>query len=1679
MAHDATTVQERRRELLRRRIAESGLATGESAQRAVVSAGERYRLSPGQRRMWFVQAMNPSDTTLNICVAYRLTGALDETRLRAAFGNVVARHTILRTTYGVDAEGEPHQRFRDDVDIPWQVHDVSGQPASRHAQHVEALAHSEFGRPFDLNNDLPLRITLVRTAPDDVVLMLVVHHICWDDNCWAVFFGELNASYHAAIPDGQVPQYVAVEVLDGPTQCTDVDVEYWRNTLSPLPDPLELPGVAAPDPSTRAGRRTAELPADLSARIEGFARARSATPFMVLLAAYGALLRRYTGAGDFLVSVPVTERRAATERAIGYFGNTLLLRIRVHPDDTFAALVDTVRDTCLEAFAHQSVGLDRVVRELNPERSAGHDGMDRLVRLGFSLRKSVAGLHIDGVTTRQLELGAVSAPIPLALAVVSDPHGISTEFEYQADVLSDELVGQLLSHYRQLLEHALSEPGSRVIRLDLLGPGEREALLARSHGVLVDTPAGTVVALLESIVAATPDAVAVVFEGNELSYAEVHARANQLAHWLIGNGIGPEDIVGLRMTTSVDVIVAMLAVLKAGAAYLPIDPAFPDERIDYLVTDARPKLVIGHQEFGTAEQAAAALSDAAPTNADRLRPLRPEHLAYVIYTSGSTGQPKGVAVPHHAVADHIAGFLDEWSLTAEDRLLQSSSVSFDASLMEIFAPLCIGARLVVPKVDAFSDVSYVADLISRHGVTVLHMVPSMLSTLLLLPQAREWRQLRHVPVGGEALPGEVADRFAGYFDATLRNHYGPTEAVICATHMTVEGRQGTGVVPIGVPNRNVYAYVLDHQLQLVPAEVIGELYLGGVQLARGYLRRPGLSAQRFIADPFNPGMRLYRTGDLVRRNLAGNLEFVGRADEQVKVRGFRIELGEVESVIATHPAVRHCLVLVEGTEAGPRLVAYVVPVTGPDGRRIDIDLNAIHAHATAVLPQYMVPTAVGVIAEIPLTVHGKLDKRALPAPTPVRARDYRAPATATQRRVCSIFGRLFGLQRVGADDSFFDLGGHSLLAARLVAQIRAEIGVECNVRTVFDAPTPAGMAARLVEQFRAAFGIELDDVDLDDDFGAELPAGVSGRPALVATIRPECPPLSYSQLAMWFHHRMAGANDVFNLGLTLRFTGPLDIAALTGALNDVVARHEALRTVFPEHEGVPHQSVRPALTLDLTVAEITADQADATIAELRGHLFDLTSGPMIRPTLLVLDPQTHVLVVLVHHIVTDHNSLGIIYEDLVTAYQARSTGRVPQWDPVPLQFVDYALWQRDTFDVPGEWAAAELAHWCGALAGLPAEIPMAADHPRPPIVGRQAEVVTFAVPAARRAQLTQLAEHTGASEFMVYQAALAVLLHRVGGGTDIVIGTPVASRDDLAVAKVDGPFANVLALRNDLTGDPSLRTALERCRATVLDALSHQELPIDRLVEALNPPRSSSRNHPFFQCSLHFRTEDWAQAPRELTNGTSVVPIPMEFEVSLLDLDVSVSVQPDGGLEVRLLASADLYEPQTVRHLSDAFSAVLDAFATAPDRPVSELELLPAEVMATLLAAPTAGEIQPAKVANGSPETEQALTALLEELLEISGVDREDNFFALGGDSVVAVQWSARANAAGLALAPAMVFEHMTIATLSGAVDAAANAAVAQSDSQDKSPDFPSAPMSASGLDADALAALSASWQRQ
>ncbi|WP_228816301.1 non-ribosomal peptide synthetase [Nocardia transvalensis] len=1511
------SLQDRRRELLRRKMAETGVATASTADAAPRSrAGQRSPLSAGQRRLWFLQTRDPEDSTLNICVAYRLTGALDSERLRRAVQTVVDRHEILRTTYGLGEDGEPYQLVHAELAPQWQTHDLRELPETSRGLRLEVLARREFGRPFDLAADSPLRILLAHIGADEYALVLVVHHICWDDDSWAVFFRELNAAYRETELPGLRGQFADVEDIVG----SDDDLDYWRSALRPLPEPLELPGRGAATTAKQADHRLRAVPQDLVERVESFARQHAATPFMVWLAAWDAVIHRYTAATDFLVSVPITVRRnAVAESLIGYFGNTLLLRGTPTPADSFAELVGRVRETCLGAFAHQGIGIDRVVREANPDRHGGRDGLEQLVRLGFSVRKTADGFDLPGVASVPLELRSPVAQVPLGLTVALEDDGARLELEYRVGELESELVAQLADHYVRLLDSALAAPDHRLGEIDMLGADERSRILELSHGELIPAPATTMVALFEDRVAAQPDAVALVAPDTEveLDYAALDGRANRLAHWLIREGVGTEDIVGLRLSNSVEFVVAVLAVLKAGGAYLPIDPAYPDDRIDYLVEDARPRMVLGRVEFDAAEESAADLPDRAPTDADRIRPLRPGNLAYVIYTSGSTGKPKGVPVPHHAIAEHLEGFAAQWGMTDQDRLLQSSSVSFDASLLDIFVTFTVGARLVVPKPDAFRDIPYVADIITRCGVTVLHMVPSMLSTFLLLPEVNQWRALRHVPVGGEALPGEIADKFAGIFDAELRNHYGPTEAVVCATHMTVEGPQGTRIVPIGVPNRNVYAYLLDEALQVVPTGVVGEIYLGGEQLARGYLNRAGLTAERFVADPFagkagtsGRGGRLYRTGDLARRNAAGEIEFVGRADEQVKVRGFRIELGEVEAAITAHPSVGHCVVVaVQDDAVGAMLAAYVVPEAGQA-----VDLEQLRAHAAATLPEYMVPSAFAVIDEIPLTVHGKLDRRALPQPERAVAHRYREPATATEMRLAKLFGQIFGRDRIGADDSFFELGGHSLLATRLIVVIRSEFGVQLDVRAPFDTPTVAGLAA-LIEATPAATAPAVQP--------------------LTKRERPQRIPLSHSQLALWFQRKLEGPTPIGNIPFAVRMDGPLDVAALTAALGDVVSRHEALRTVFPEDNGVPYQSVLPAgpIEVPVTVLDDPRRLHDA-LADAGRHCFVVESELLIRPRILRLDNATHVLSLLVHHLVADHWSFRTILSDLAEAYAARVAGAAPQWAPMPVDYADYALWQRETADA----ATAGLDYWRTQLAGLPDEITVAPDRPRPAVIGKNGHVATFTVPADLRRRLKDFAERTGASEFMLYQAAVATLLHKLGAGEDIPLGTPVANRVDPAAADLVGLLANMVVLRNDLSRNPTPRDVLERARTVALGAYNHQSVPIERVVEALNPPRSRSRN-PLFQAMMHFREEDWAATGLRLGEA-SVTVLPLEFDVSLLDLSVNFFAGDDGGFDASIIVNGDLYEPSTAHSFAQRMMRVLNGFADQPDRPLAELDVL-------------------------------------------------------------------------------------------------------------------------------------------
>lgn len=1471
----------------------------------------RYALSSGQRRAWFLQTRDPEGTALNLPVLYRFRGALDSERLRAAVAAVTDRHEILRTTYGLDANGEPYQQVRTDLAPQWQEHDLTDlatEPAHRRAR---VLTRRALARPFDPAAEPPLRATLIRLRASEYLLLLVVHTIAWDDESASVFAADLSAAYAGTSPGPHTVRFI--EHI-GETADTGGS-EYWRQVLTPLPEALELPGrpVAHRIGPGAIEHTSRSLPASLLDRVRAAAAGYGTAESTLLLTAFAALVHRYTGAGDFLVAVPAGTRGPRAAGVIGYFGNTVLIRATPRPDQTFAEFHTGLAATVSDGRAHRHIGIDQVVHAINPDRTGARDGLEQLARIGFGVREPIAVPDLAGVHATLEKSGAPAAPVPLRVTVVLDRDRPRLVADHRSEQLDRSLVEQLLGHYLQLLDSALRDPAARLGEIDLFGDRGRAAVLASSHGELVPEAPATLVALLEERVGVAGDGTALLAPAPaggtdlELSYCELNTRANRLARGLVAQGIGTEDLVAVRIANSVEFVVAVLGVLKAGAAYLPVDPSYPDQRIAFLDQDSRPRLVLDRAELAAAEANAAALPGHDLCDDERVRPLRPGNLAYVIYTSGSTGTPKGVGVAHAAITGHLRGFTAEWDMTAQDRLLQSSSVSFDASLLDIFVTLSLGACLVVPKPGALRDIPYISDLIGRYRVTVLHMVPSLLSTFLMLPEVTEWRALRRVPVGGEALLGEVADRFAGIFDAELRNHYGPTEAVVSATHLTVRGPQGTGMVPVGVPNRNVYVYVLDNRLQLVPDGVLGEIYLGGTQLARGYLHRAGPTAERFVADPFLAGQRLYRTGDLARRNSRGEIEFAGRADEQVKVRGYRIESGEVQAALSAHPGVGACAVVAyREPVTGTGLAAYLVPA----GKTLDV--TEVRAFAAKSLPDYMLPTAWAVLAEIPLTEHGKLDKRALPEPRRLATEERRPPSTPTEIRLAGLFGALFGCAEVGADDSFFELGGHSLLANRLILLIQEEFGVGIDVRAPFDTPTVAGLAA-LVDA---------------------TPVTAAGRPALDRRPRPERVPLSYNQRAV-----LAGGEGGA-VRLVAHLDGPLDRDALTAALHDVVDRYEILRTVAATAGDRQYQAARPGPLPKMTVIEgergYPSALPDATAADPPSGVrtveepggmraaFDRTAGPLLHARLCVLGVDRYALELTADRFVVDEWSLRIVLTDLTTAYRSRAgTGSAPRWPGPAIDYTDYTLWQSTVVEAAGP----QLEQLRAGLRGLP-------EYPTATVSSPAAEPVRsaeFTVSGALRRRLRAHAETIGASEYMLYQAVVAALLHALGAGVDIALGAPISGRADSAVAEVVGPLSAAVVLRHDLSGDPTLRSVLDRARGTAFGVYGGHDMLIDGIAAAVCPGRS-----PYDLCRA---VVDFGELcpPQQIWLGDEVAARITEAAPAIAHrLVFAFGSASDGGLHASVRAEAARYDERTTELLARYLEELFTTFVESPDIPVSE-----------------------------------------------------------------------------------------------------------------------------------------------
>ncbi|MCX5150225.1 amino acid adenylation domain-containing protein [Streptomyces sp. NBC_00320] len=1483
-------------------------------------------VSFAQRRLWFLDQLTGGSAESLLPLALRIRGALDVPALERSLAGIVDRHEVLRTRFTA-VDGEP---------VP--VVDPAGRTrlARVEAGSTAELFDRELARPLDLAKEHPLRATLARLGSDEHVLLLVVHHIAVDGWSWDVLLRELDAGYRGEAVDAPVLQYTDVarteaERLGGPRM--ERLLGYWRERLagvSPLALPADRPRPAFWDGSGDVVRF--ELPAELVAEVDRVAREQRATRYMLLLAVYQALLGRYSGRSDIAVCTTLADRgRAEVAGLIGPFVNTIVLRTDLSGEPSFAALLGRVRSGALRDFSHSEAPFDRVVGEVVTERDLSRHP---LAQASFTLLNTVpSAARLDELDVALVRTPLTGTPLDVFLDLSLRANGdIAARLQYSTALFDESTMVRFTEGYVELLRAVTASPGTPVA--ELAGrlaplPGKELRRLVAMAGSGRTAPA----AAEPFSVAGEPDAVALVCGEETLRYGELDALGGGLATALRAAGAGPGTPVGVCMKRGIRSVAAMTAIWRAGGVYVPLDPALPEERLRFMAAEAGLHCVLA--DAATARLAGALgpqvlrVEDAGPDAAAPHHTPDPRDLAYVIFTSGSTGRPKAVGIEHGAIAAHVAAVREEFGITARDRVLAFSSFSFDASLDQLLTALGCGAALVVRPDDQWLP-AQLPSVVERHGITVLNLPPTYWTELafsLTDRTAALLAPLRLLVLGGESVPAAaLAPWLARAPQVRVLNAYGPTETTVTATAHEIGAAGNTGRVPIGRPLGSRRAYVADVHGELVPVGEPGELLIGGPELARGYLGQPALTAQKFVPDPYGgDGGRLYRTGDLVRRLPSGELEFLGRTDDQVKIRGFRIELGEVEAVLAQCPGVVAAAVAVGAdAQGGKSLTGYVV--AGPGG---PVESAVLRSFCAGRLPHYAVPADFVALDALPVNASGKLDRAALPAARPDGERaerdraaaggaEFIAPRDATERVVAEIWAEVLGVDRVGIDDSFFDLGGHSLLATMAVSRIAERLGREVELRTLFENP-------RIRE------------------FGPLVAAArQAGAASVVPVDRSGLLPLSFAQERMWFLDRMSDVGDEYVLWFSWRMRGGLDRDAWQGALNEVVARHEALRTALVEVDGRPAQRVVDGVRVPLVWQSAPPGDDEAVrLARLREvavpyatRRFDLAGPPLLRAGVWELDPEDHVAVIAFHHAATDGWSKDVIIGELAESYAARVAGRPAELPPVPVQYGDFAVWQRDR--MAGEVLERQLAYWERALAGVPVlELPT--DRPRPAGWSGRGGAVEIDLPKELESALGELARRHGVTRFTVLLAVLQIVLGRWSGQQDVAVGTPVAGRGQVELEGLVGLLVNTVVLRGDLSGEPSFTEFLGRVRESVLGAFDHQEVPFERLVEQLRPERDPSRN-PLFQVMFDVQ-ESAAGGPR--VEGLDVEHFVLPWGSAKFDLTAAFLLYPDR-FALNVEYASDLFDAATVTRFAGHVGRVLASVVADPEQAVGRLELLSA-----------------------------------------------------------------------------------------------------------------------------------------
>ncbi|MGI1114467.1 non-ribosomal peptide synthase/polyketide synthase [Pseudomonas aeruginosa] len=1538
-----------KRKLYLAKMQEEGVTPANLPIPEVASAFERIPLSYAQERQWFLWQMDPQSAAYNIPSALRLRGELDVEALSASLGAIVERHQSLRTVFVEDEQLDGfRQQVLASVDVPVPV-TLAGDDDAQ-AQ-IRAFVESETQQPFDLRNGPLLRARLLRLAADDHVLTLTIHHVAADGWSMRVLVEELIALY------GARRQGVEATLPDLPIQYADYAIwqrhwleagererqlEYWMARLGGGQSVLELPTDRQRPalPSYRGARHELQLPQALGRQLQALAQREGTTLFMLLLASFQALLHRYSGQDEIRVGVPVANRnRVETERLIGFFVNTQVLRADLDTQMPFLDLLQQTRVAALGAQSHQDLPFEQLVEALQPERSLSHSPLFQAMynhqNLGSAGRQSLAA-QLPGLSVEDLSWGAHSAQFDLTLDTYESEQGVHAEFTYATDLFEAATVERLARHWRNLLEAVVAEPRRRLGDLPLLDAEERATLLQRSRLPASEYPAGQGVhRLFEAQAGLTPDAPALLFGEERLSYAELNALANRLAWRLREEGVGSDVLVGIALERGVPMVVALLAVLKAGGAYVPLDPQYPADRLQYMIDDSGLRLLLSQQSVLARLPQSDGLQSLLLDDLERLvhgypaenpdLPEAPDSLCYAIYTSGSTGQPKGVMVRHRALTNFVCSIARQPGMLARDRLLSVTTFSFDIFGLELYVPLARGASMLLASREQAQDPEALLDLVERQGVTVLQATPA---TWRMLCDSERVDLLRGCTLlcGGEALAEDLAARMRG-LSASTWNLYGPTETTIWSARFCL----GEEARPfLGGPLENTALYILDSEMNPCPPGVAGELLIGGDGLARGYHRRPGLTAERFLPDPFAAdGSRLYRTGDLARYRADGVIEYLGRIDHQVKIRGFRIELGEIETRLLEQDSVREAVVVAQPGVAGPSLVAYLVPteaalVDAESARQQELR-SALKNSLLAVLPDYMVPAHMLLLENLPLTPNGKINRKALPLPDASAVRDaHVAPEGELERAMAAIWSEVLKLGHIGRDDNFFELGGHSLLVTQVVSRVRRRLDLQVPLRTLFEHSTLRAYAQAVAQLAPAAQG------------------------GIVRCARDSSPQLSFAQERQWFIWRLDPHSAAYNIPVALRLKGPLRRDALQGALDLLVQRHETLRTTFVEHDGAPRQVIHPTLPIAIEERRPPVAGEDLKgLVETEAHRpFDLQRGPLLRVLLLPLATDECVLVLTLHHIIADGWSMQVLVDELIRVYAALRHDEPPALAELPIQYADFAAWQRQWMD--GGERERQLGYWVSRLGGEQPLLELPSDRPRPQQQSHRGRRIGIPLPAELAEALRRLAQAEQGTLFMLLLASFQALLHRYSGQNDIRVGVPIANRNREETEGLIGFFVNTQVLCAELDGQLPFRELLRQVRRAVVEAQGHQDLPFEQLVDALQPERSLS-HAPLFQVMYNHQRDDHRGSRFASLGELEVEDLAWDVQTAQFDLTLD-TYESSNGLLAELTYATDLFDASSAERIAGHWLNLLRSIVARPEARIAELKLLDeAEARADLL----------------------------------------------------------------------------------------------------------------------------------